>query len=896
MERLKILITWILLLLPIVIVFKNFYELTNPLVWGDAPYFYPENLNQLFNLPFAWEIINSNFGSSQLLTLWLFLPTYLMGLLYKLLNLNNELLIRIVFYIPFLAASLGGIFLLLSKFKFSKLAVIFGTLFFVLNTYSLMLIDGGQIGVLLSYGLFPLSFYTHINYLEKNLPKYFLLTLTCHFLIFNTDLRIALVLILFELIWWMAVIKEKSPKHIWKTLSLYGIVIALSGFWFIPLIFGIQNNAPGASISQGQNFINLSHSFYLFQPHFPDNDFGNLNPTPIYFIFLPIIFFLGLLSKNRQITAPSVLLLIFIFLAKGANPPAGEIYNFLINHLPLGSAFRDSSKFYIPAILIGSILIANTTDFIKDKFNILKYFWLTLIYIFLLITIYPAFSGGLTGALGNLPDINEYQNIYQLIKNNGDFRSLWFNEKPSMGFADWDHPPVSANSLFKERPFASIILGDYDLFYFLHNRNISNWFELLGIKYVFYPPNQREKSLTPKEKIERTIFEDFISRVSGLTKVNLPVSFPVYQTQEPQSKIFAHPKALFVIGGDEIYQKLFKLKNFELEKAPLIFLESCKFDVSSILTFKPDTFALVYENQTNLYLSFFCNNFNSPVNSGIQQWSVNTPDKYLNWKAQLKERGIENYDYDFNKGLAYSSQRNEILTFEMEIPESQNYYLPIRYLTSSESNGLQVNYAETEIILKSKNPNKLEWELIGPISLNKSQTRVTFTNLGGLSAVNTVGLISQQVFDRKKAEIDEKLNTLTILDPNNPAPLEELFEGKLIPVNYLRINPSEYQVNIPKDANWLTFSERFDPNWHLESYSFSKEPLPAYSMLNGYYIGDIPYGKTNKIYYQPQKYVNWGIILSLITFFLICFSLILHIIMKGTLYDIFKNYNRHSKN
>lgn len=894
MERAKKVLICTLVLLPLALGLKNFFDISNPLVWGDAPYFYKENLIELFNMPFAWDIRNSNFGSSQALTLWLFLPTFLQSFFYKLFGLNHEISVRIVFYFSYLLSAVG-IYFLLSTLKLKHLAKAFGILFYLLNTYSLLLIDGGQIGVLLSYGLFPFVILTFINLTNRISLGTFSTAIFAHFLILNTDLRIAIIAIFFELIWWFFLITEKKITQVYAIIAVWLSGILLSGFWVYPFLYAIFHGGDQI-LNKNQDFIQLANSFYLFQPHFPENDFGNLSKTPIFYIFMPFILFLSLLGKKREPIKLGLMFLILIFLCKGGSAPFPEIYSF-ITSLPLGNAFRDSSKFYIPSILTASILIGFSVQYIQEKFYKYKKFWLFAIYIFLLISIYPVFSGGLTGVLGKNPERSDFNNIYELIKKDKFFyRTLWFNERPSLGFANWDHPGVSANLLFRERPFASMIDGDYDLFGFLHNKYIPEWYELLGIKYIFYPPYEREKSLTKKELTERILFENFISKIPGLKKLNLSISFPVYETENPKPKIFGQEKVLFVMGGEEIYNKLFSLKNFSLEKTGIVFLESCKFNPETIFNLEPESFGLMLTGDKNdLALSFFCDDLISPKLANKSQWAVNNSSEYLNWKSQLLERGVRNYDYDFNKGLAYSTKENERLEFKLNVPETKSYYLPVRFLTATGSAGLKVNFENNEVILRSSSAHKLEWSIIGPVFLEKGKILITLTNQGGLVAFNTLGFISQNTYDQKQYQIDEKLKTLTVLSSGNAEKLEQWFNLSSINANFLQINPVKYQAQVPKGANWLVFSERFDEDWSLQSYSFSKQPMPFYSIINGFYVGDIPYGYYD-IFYRPQKKVTFGILLSLTVFSLVCFGLILHIISRGKIYEAIKKYIRNFKN
>lgn len=882
MERAKTVIIYALVLLPIALGLKNFLDFSNPLVWGDAPYFYIENLIELFNFPFTWDIRSSNFGSEQLLTLWLYIPTFLQGFFYNFFGIKHEISVRVVFYFSYLFTSFLGTYFLLKKLKLGSISKAFGIIFYILNTYSLLLIDGGQIGVLLSYGLFPLAVLTFVNLTDKSSLKYFISAIVVHFLILNTDLRIALIALFFEFIWWVFLIPQKKVKQVYTFIILWVITLLLSGFWIAPFLHGFLQEGTNQTLDNNQNFIQLINSSYLFQPHFPENDFGNLNKTPIFFIFFPFILLLALLNKRKETLSFWMLLILFVFLAKGENPPFGGIYSFITN-LPMGNAFRDSSKFYIPSILTASILIGLSVEYIMEKIHKYKTVWLLGIYIFLLLSVYPVFIGGLSGVLGKDPQRSDFSNIYHLINRDSFFyRTLWFSERPSLGFADWNHPGISANLLHLERPFASMIDGDYDLFGFLHNRYISEWYELLGIKYIFYPPYEREKSLTNKQKAERLQFEYFISKVHGLNRITDIATFPVYSTSSPLPKIFGQEKIIIALGGDGIYERLLQTQNYSLENAGVIFLESAKINPEIIFDLNPKTYVLRLSNDINdLYLSFFPNYFISPNLSVIKEWAIDDSSRYINWKAQLLERGVRNLDYDFGRGFAYSTKVGERLEFSIDVDKTQDFYLPLRYFTASQGSGLKVEFNNEAYILKSKRSDILEWNIMGPFNLKKGNYRILLTNTGGLNAFNTLGLIPKNIFEEKKNKIDALLPQIDKFYPDQELELVTQLNVDFVKLEYKMINPTEYQITYKKNVNWIVFSERFDNDWLLISNSDYGSSVPLYSMLNGYYAADLADKEVLKLYYIKQESVKIGMLISIFTFLLVGFAFIFHIIRRN---------------
>ncbi len=144
-------ILWILaLFVAILVVFQAFFKV-GPLAWGDAPFFYPHGLKELITEPLAWTNRGIDFGGINLLV-WLSPLTILYGILGSLLKLGNDLTIRILFYFPAVIFSVIGIYSLTRYLKFSRTVSFFASLVYVLNTYFLLVVDGGQVGFALAYG------------------------------------------------------------------------------------------------------------------------------------------------------------------------------------------------------------------------------------------------------------------------------------------------------------------------------------------------------------------------------------------------------------------------------------------------------------------------------------------------------------------------------------------------------------------------------------------------------------------------------------------------------------------------------------------------------------------------------------------------------------------------
>lgn len=873
---------WTLVLLgfvaPFLLIYKAFF-LQGSLAFGDAPFFAPENLKELFNLPFLWNVRHDNFGSTQYHILWLYLPTYIYGVLNYVLGLGNDLLIRIVFYFPATVLAIIGSWQFIGRFNQNIWGRFLGSLLYGFNTYFLMLIDGGQVGVALSYGLFPIAAVSVLSYLKNLNIKNYLLALLALFALVSVDIRIALILILFVGVIGMVEGIRERRAEILKGASILGLsILGLSSYWIMPAVSSLRELGGLGELSSGTNFISLSNSLFLFQPHFPLNQFGKIVPTPFYFVLLlPLILgSLILKSKNylqRKVILKFTLLFLFLaFFAKGGSEPFGMIYYWFVN-LPGGVAFRDSSKFYIPLILTGGLLLSLTIDSLGKltRRKMISGVIISGIYIYLLALIYPALFGNLSGALGGSGRIreNDYQKVTSYLQGDQGFgRSLWFEEKPSLFYGSWEKPALSANTLYKDRPFASMIVGKYDFFNYVYSPQFCQWLELLGIKYVLLPENERKKIVDEKEKRYR---QELVSRVtenSCLSSSKTSTSFPVYQTSQNMPQIFAQKKAVLVVGGEGVYDRLVKDSNFTLSKQGFIFAEEGKTDLNTLSGLDPESLTILFydKNLLDLQMGYFTKKMVSPGKAEKQQWKVYGSNDYLVWKYELLKNDINTREFDFGKGVALSSVAGEKIQFKLPTFGYGNYYLAVRF-TNSLGGKVGVKTSGQEFKLMNENPDNFKWGLLGPVSVNENYLEVEVTNEGSFALLNVLALIPEDQFQgsgNQAKELMSRYKTVFLKsDQEDSGNWGDWGVSNTAAINYKQVNPTQYQLtNLPNKPGWIVFSDHFDPGWTFAE-SQSKVHVPLYSMINGFYFD----GKSQELTlsYFPQGKVELSVKISLLS-------------------------------
>lgn len=868
MNKFKPLFILLIFALPYFFIFRTFFT-SNHLVWGDAPYFYQENLQELFNKPLTWDFRNSNFGLPQFQVLWLYIPTFLMGFLNNLLGLQNDLLIRMVFYFPGTILSFLGSWLFIKHFVKERAGQILGSLLYSFNSYFLVLIDGGQIGITLAYSLFPLVLLSLQNFISTpTIKKFFLATISLTILS-NIDIRIT-VLSLFSLIL-LDAIKILSLRQ-WSVINgifyLLPVILStlfLDAFWLLPFI---QSNFSGISdisqISSSQNFLSLVNGLFLFSPHFPKNEFGQISLVPFYFLLVPLLTYGCLFfKKDKKILTFSLTTLVLIFLLKGRSDPGGFFYGWFLNHFPFAASFRDSSKFFISIMLFSSTLLGLTIEQVSKslkKQTIWLGIFLISIYTYLFVLIWPAFFGEMSGTLATSSSDNDYQLIYQNLKSDQPFfRTLWFPERPPLAFSSLGKEAISANLLYKDPPFSSMIVGSYDLFYFLHNQELSEWFKLLGIKYAFFPENERKKTWSPKESQNREMFLQFVDSLSGFKKLDWGTSFPGYKVSDPNPKIFGQDKIVLALGGDVYNYLRAQVKDFSLSHQGFVFLEDGISNPNDLLNLPNDSAVLVLKdsNKQDLAMVFLQNKFFGDENLNYTNFGKYSKDQYLDGKNELSNHGLISSDLQFGKGIYFSSETGEKLQLKTNI-ESGEYRLAFRSISDSNSAGLRYKFATLEG--RAKNLNNFTWKISNPLDITKGNQDLEFENLGGFNAINVIAIIPEEDYEKAMQMADTFADKFKKLDPKD---LEGL---KVINVRYLEINPTRYEIDLSSQhPNWVVFSDHFDKGWKLNGINSQ----PFYSMINGFLVGSDYDHMT--LEYSPQSDVDLGIKISLVSLGMLIF-------------------------
>jgi hypothetical protein len=819
----KKLLSWLLILLPVLWVFRQIF-FGKLLTWGDAPFFYPEGLKELFSEPLTWAYHGENFGGVNQL-LWLSPMMFLMGILHRFLNLSSDSLIRILFYFPSIILAAAGPYFLTRYLKLSGITRFFSVLVYLLNTYYLLLIDGGQVGVALAYGLFPLIILFGKKLIDKTGLNSFFIFLLVSSILTAVDPRVYVVAFMVLLIWQALENWRKLPILILAGVTL----IPLNFYWILP---AIKMNDQGFGLNvAGLQLSSLLNSLLLYAPHWPGNVFGKVIQPAFYFVFVPVLIFGNLLfrQKTKISLIFALCFLIFAFFSKGSTPPLGGWYEFLVGKLPFGFAFRDSTKFFIPLILFGGILIGETINSLQSKFK--SKIFLVPAYIFLLFLIYPALSGKLNFNLSNRMAGGDFRIIYEKLKEEDSFfRTVWFPEKHPLAFETLDKPALSARDLVTERPFASVNASE-DVFNFLNTPKYVDWLKVLGIKYLILSGDPRIISFTQDDLKNWKTVSDLIEKTPGLKKVEWGTNLSVYEVSETLPKFFTVEKLIAVVGPEPVSDTRYPI--------PAIYFEDGKFDPGILNGKSQDSIKILFngKGKIDLTMSFLQKYFKSPKENENSQWIFYGPSQYLKAKYELLIRGLEYKDFDYGKGIAFSTQKGEKIVFKLRVPKNGDYLLAKR--------------------VGNKEKQNLSW-VMEEKNLKKGVFEYEVSNKLGIEVLNVVALVPKEEFKKAEQSADVFIKHFGTIK-----------ESKLTDIAWqeadiVKEGTLKYKVKAPEKGFWLIFTENYDPLWKFRKGVQFFDSLPVYSMVNGFYIE--PKWADLHLNYKGQETFRSGVWVSTIAF------------------------------
>ncbi|QQG40424.1 MAG: hypothetical protein HYV37_02525 [Candidatus Levyibacteriota bacterium] len=525
----------------IVIVFRNWF-LWPEIIGGDWQYLFPEMLRKFSFFPLSWDPANGNGlgGISPIYSLIIYnnftisIATYL--------HIPWVIVYKIFWFGLFIALSiLSSTTLLksiLSNVKYWQLII--GGVIFTSNTYILMIVGGGQMGVALAYSVAPLVLAWFIKIIHNSsfiIHHSFIAGLALGAQVMF-DSRIAYITMLAVGVYYVLDTKyyELAKKSIRLAIPI-GIAILLHASWILPMFLFRQNpfgdlgqSYTGSGMVRFLSFAHFSDALALLHPNWPENLFGKVYFMRPEFLFLSILAYSSLLflkKSNRTIIFFTLLGLLGSFLAKGTNEPFGEVYIWLFEHVPGFVLFRDPTKWYLMIALSYSVLIPFSLLQISRKVSSVKYLVLAAFLLFWLFLIRPAILGQLGGTFQQHEIPKEYIVLKDFLHDKSEFfRTLWIPRGIRFNYFSNNHLIVALEKLFGTRYIST---------------ETKTYLQELGIKYIIVPFDPLGEIFVTNRKYDEEQYKDTIKRLetlSWLTRLHGFGRIAVFEVPHPKDRFW----------------------------------------------------------------------------------------------------------------------------------------------------------------------------------------------------------------------------------------------------------------------------------------------------------------------------------------------------------------------
>lgn len=562
----------IVIVVFLVAIFSSWINPFGTLSAGDWPYLY-QKASQSFSFSPAYYKEYWGLGETKLV--FTALETYYQWSAKAVsLIIPWEVSEKVFWFVPFL---------LISFFSAKKLTKsLLGGFIYTTNTYILMVVSGGQMGVALSYAIVPLVIHSWLNLIEDpgharalHFYRAVVVGLLFSFQVFF-DPRIALISFVIAALYYgyqLLFIRKKVAEQLRSIVVSFLVPILvtlfLHSFWILPMIIfrvGASDHDSSGNYLQGAieffSFSDFSHMLSLLHPNWPENIFGKVYFLQPEFLLIPILVFSLLLflqkktgagteKEKRKIGFFMLLGILGVFLSKGVNDPFGIVYQWLFSYVPGFVMFRDPTKFMLLIALSYSLLIPRTICVVSEVIepilqrrrwrisaSLLQQLLFVVVVLLWSILIHQAVTRDISGTLHSRVVPESYRSLAAFLTKEPSFsRVLWVPTHQRFGYYGNDHPALSAREFFHTSDTKKILQ-------LLNKPETISLLRESAVRYVVVPFDSQEELFLTDRKFDANLYSSLrkkMQEVNGLKRVASFRSMDVYEISSVKDHIWLDP-------------------------------------------------------------------------------------------------------------------------------------------------------------------------------------------------------------------------------------------------------------------------------------------------------------------------------------------------------------------
>jgi hypothetical protein len=535
---------------------------------GDGPFVYLSRVRVLPWFPETWTY-DEAFGATKIPRMWLDYPFVLTIKSLATIGFSWWSIDKILWITTVILILLGSYRAFSSHI--SRRWAWLSAIIYSFNSYAILLVAGGQLGMALAYGLASLVVVEFIRAIDRMADGRSHVLGMDRFragllmgLITVCDLRLAILAAMIIGAYWLYR-SFVCRMVIWPTVagatSVFviplAVTVAMHLYWVLPAAVYRQSSESlgaaytGAGMVKFLSVADFTDSLSLLHPNWPDNLFGKVSFFRPEFLVIPLVAYLWLLMPNairdqktrRTAAFFSVLSLVGAFLAKGANDPFGGVYLWLFVHVPGFVIFRDPTKFYLLTAVSFSVMIPLSLhavgERVGNRWRIVPYVLFFAIWAF---SVRQVITGDVRGNFRPMTVPAEYGRLADTIRSDPRFfRTLWIPSADKPAYGDPVHPVVTMETFMGpaslSAQFASILSTGFIL-----------KLSASGVRYVIVPEDLERKMFLSDYRFDpkqRAAYVAALDR-TGLPRVASMSGLAVYENRNWSDLIdVRHPDGTF---------------------------------------------------------------------------------------------------------------------------------------------------------------------------------------------------------------------------------------------------------------------------------------------------------------------------------------------------------------
>lgn len=785
----------------------------------------------------------------------------------------------ILHIIYFMGAAFSMFYLSKTVYPEQKSTAIIASIFYVLNIVTMQSLL--NIGMMWTYAFLPLliALFVRILTTTKNIGTHIIFFAFAFMIVGSissinvADFALIVISLACVLVYYTVFERKIVVKQLVKNLTmLLAVTLPLSIWWIIPIInhyllsssMQLQpelNVVSGSWTQVRSSFLNLFclNGTWGWRPEYsPYYDLYSSSAALLFLLFLPILISSAALlfkGEKRKFNAYAMLMILFfIFLAKGLHEPLGSVNLLLYEYIPYMNMFREpTSKFTLIIIPFLALLIGYSTDKTVGilagsrfrKLREMRKLVVPALILAFIVTAFPLFTNPIENKTEQLP-YSSYVKIPQywyetnewLNNKSGDFKILvtplddYYQLPYSWGYYGSDtfierliQKPVISPCFeysYKINPNA-VALADQLRDAVKGNRTdeFETIVRLLGVKYVL---QRNDLDYEYIEAVGRDMpnpdrMKSFLLRQPNFRIVETIGKLDIYEYNKPQSY-------MRVLESEKLQECNIELKN------ETVFAIQWSFNsVESLNEWKNATLLNQFGAVSRLYLD-----------GGALMYEL--WNSTWGWKAIASplitaQCGVK-YDIRFDiKGENAHEVHVKILEYDKSMTVTHVEYVSYGADGTFDWRNIRITYTP-----KIENTTDL-----GIAIWNGHETTKPLPNIIWVDNFEVEGYVT-------KLDISTIKDAFSTSEKNTAVHITQ----------YKKISPTKMTVGVNSSQPFvLAVGEAYDPHWKAYINGETYNSVSIFSVMNGFQINRIGQMEI-VIEYEPQEWFYYGSAISATTF------------------------------